>query len=317
MSPEEAEIVARQFVRAIRGRRSQGTLARRVRISTQTVANWEAGRRFPTTLEVLELCARLGLDPALALERFAPDLPPLSRDEGSLATWLRSIAGDTVHREIAARMKCSRDQISRLLSGKTQPKLPLFFAFVETMTARLSDLVGEIVPIDRVPVLAREHRRRVAARRLAFEEPWTEAVLRVLEIDDYRSLPRHHPGFIAAKLGLDLDTEQRLLAALCDAGIVEHMGGRFVQQRPFAVDTGTGSGALRDVRRHWLRVTAARLADARESDLFGYNVVSVSRRDLARIREMQIKHFYELRSLIAESNPPEVAALIGLQLIEW
>ncbi len=66
------------------------------------------------------------------------------------------------------------------------------------------DLVAGLVPIDRVPSALRDWERRQAARTLAHEEPWTEAILRVIESRRYRELPVHSSQFVADALELPL-----------------------------------------------------------------------------------------------------------------
>jgi len=53
------------------------------------------------------------------------------------------------------------------------------------------------------------------------------------------------------------------------------------------------------------------------SDQFSYNVLSVSRADLDRIRAMHLAYFRELRSVVAASEPVEVAALVNIQLLAF
>ena len=64
------ELVARQVLRAIRGRRSQVAFSRRLGYRGNAVADWEAGRRFPTAARFLEACERAGIDVAGALYAF-------------------------------------------------------------------------------------------------------------------------------------------------------------------------------------------------------------------------------------------------------
>ena len=45
------------------------------------------------------------------------------------------------------------------------------------------------------------------ARRAVYELPWSHAVLRVIELEAYRSLKRHRPGFIADWLQIPREEE--------------------------------------------------------------------------------------------------------------
>ena len=65
------EVVARQLIRAIRGHRSQEAFSRRLGYSSNPVADWEAGRRYPTAAETLRACRLAQIDVAAAFQRFS------------------------------------------------------------------------------------------------------------------------------------------------------------------------------------------------------------------------------------------------------
>ena len=294
------EIVARQFLRAVRGPRSQAAFSRRLGYRGNPVADWEAGRRFPTAEETLRACERVGIDVPAAFGRFHPRAAP--ELEAGMTAWLAALRGGTSITEIAARTDRSRFAVARWLSGRARPRLPDWFRLVEATTGRLSDLVAALVPIAEVPALASQHAAREASRRLAFEEPWTEAILRVIETGTTDA------DGIAARLGISGDEVGRCLEKLVVAGVVRD--GKVAGA--LTVDTRAYPG----LRQHWARVGLARL-EAETPGLFSYNVVSVSRADLARIEELHRAYFREVRAIVAASEPSEVVALVNVQLVKF
>lgn len=46
-------------------------------------------------------------------------------------------------------------------------------------------------------------------------------------------------------------------------------------------------------------------------------MISVSRADLARVRELHLQYFHQLRAIVVESDPVETVALIGMQIVEF
>src|SRR5688572_2944177 len=231
------ERMARELLRALRGQRSQVAFARRLGYRANPVADWEAGRRFPTALEMLRAYEKVTGDVAEAFARFHPSVPARLTD-GTLdiAAWLSALRGSASAQDIAARAKLSRHQVSRWLRGQTQPRLPDFLRVLEAITGRATDLVAELVLIDRVPSALRDWERRQAARSLAHEEPWTEAILRVIEGRPYRDLPAHSSQFVADALDLSLETVQRCLDKLDAAGILARRGGRYEPVQALTVD---------------------------------------------------------------------------------
>lgn len=80
------EIVARQFLRAVRGARSQAAFSRKLGYRGNPVADWEAGRRFPTAEEALRACERVGIDVHAAFHRFHPVAAPALGEQGVRTT---------------------------------------------------------------------------------------------------------------------------------------------------------------------------------------------------------------------------------------
>lgn len=309
---------ASQFLRAVRGGRSQVAFARRLGYRANPITDWENGRRFPTAAEALRACERVGIDVSAAFARFHPAPPPAPRSgtEG-LCSWLVHARGSTPIGALAERCDRSRFAVARWLSGEAQPRLPDFFSLVDAMTGRLPDLVAELVPIESVPALLPRHRAASAARRLAFEEPWTEAVLRCMETTAYRAQDRHELGHCARRLGIAPEHEQRCVEKLVAAGILREEDGRYAVAGQLTVDTRADPQALRQLMAHWSEVALGRFGQRKDTDLFAYNVLSVSQRDLTRIRELLRSTYREIRSIVAASEPAEAAALINLQLVSF
>lgn len=304
---------AREFLRAVRGKRSQLAFARRLKYRGNPIADWEAGRRCPTAIEALRACERVGIDVVGAFARFSQ--VPLARAGRTfgLASWLDQLRGSTRTAELARRSGRTRHQVARWLSAQTQPRLGDFFNLVQAITGRLCDLVAELVPIASVPSLYGDYQQRLAARQLAHEEPWTELILRMLETEAYRSSPSHAPGTIARSLAIPAEVEQRCLQKLLTAGVITERGTHYHPARSLTVDTR----ALPRLKEHWCEVARQRVASAAASDLFSYNVLSASRADIERIRQLLLATYREIRTIVAHTERDEAAALVNLQLITW
>jgi transcriptional regulator with XRE-family HTH domain len=309
---------ASQFLRAVRGPRSQAQLARRLGYRGNPITDWERGERFPTIHETLRAVTLLGGDVPAAFARFTPSARlGLAKGAPRIGEWLSQLRGGTALSEVAARSGASRFSVARWLNGSAKPRLPDFFRLLDALTRRLPEWTAELVPIDNVPLLAPRYRAALAAKHLAFELPWSEAVLRLLETSSYRRQPRHRDAYVAECLGIAPEQVRACVARLLEAHVIEKKGARFAVRSQSAVDTQGGKEALQRLKAHWSTVAADRLTAAREGDYFAYNVVSVSAADLARIRERLLVTFREIRSLVAASQPEEVAALINLQVVTF
>lgn len=312
--------MARELLRALRGGRSQAALSRRLGYKSNVVHAWEGGRRFPTAAEALRAAARTGVDVRAALARFLGASPPWLTDAdptlpSSVAHLLSEIRAGAAIGAIAERSGCSRYAVSRYLAGSAEPRLPAFLAIVDVASGRLPDLVAEIVDPRAVPSLRDRWQDLERRRMVALDHPWAQAVMRTLETSDYRSLPEHHEGWIAARIGIDADVEARCLAALVDAGLVRWEEGRWETGDGQLVDTRARPEVARGLKLHWARVGAERLERGDEG-LWSYNVFNVSRADLEHLRELHAEYFRALRRAIASSEPLECVVVANIQLFE-
>ncbi|HTV21798.1 MAG TPA: DUF4423 domain-containing protein [Polyangiaceae bacterium] len=312
-------IAAAQILRALRGRRSQRAFSRRLGYRSNVAHDWESGRRMPTAPDALRACRRLGVDVRAAFERFQPACAEAigGKPDFDVAAWLCELSGSLAVAELAARSGLSRYAVGRNLRGTTTPKLDDFIALVEAISGRASDLVQELVPIGEVPELLDVARQRAAAKRLAFEEPWSAAMMRVLETSGYQARGQHEPGYIASRLGLDIERERTVLAALEAAGVARFRGGRYELGEPLTVDTQASADDVRALRAHWAAVGLARVHAPRGQDWLGFNVISTTAHDLERVREVLRRAFREIRAIAAASQPAESVALLNLHLVTW
>jgi transcriptional regulator with XRE-family HTH domain len=313
------EALASELLRALRGARSQTQFARRLGYKSNVVYSWEAGRAFPTAATALRAAERAGADvPAalLALYRQPPRealLEPAT--PAGVAQFLDDLRGRASVQQLARMTGFNRYAIARWLKGSTEPRLPDFLRLLEAMTLRLIDWLAALVDPEQLPSVRSSWRELELARAATYREPWSQAVLRALELAEYRALPRHEPGWVARRLGLDLAGEQRALELLLATGQVRRTDARFepVDDAPL-IDTRRDPRGAWQLRVFWSEVALARLR-AGSDGLFSHAVVGVSETDLAKIRELQKAYYQEVRAIVAGSQPVERVALLNLQLV--
>jgi hypothetical protein len=152
------------------------------------------------------------------------------------------------------------------------------------------------------------------ARNLAYETPWTQGVLRVLELEEYRQLPSCPPGWIASRIGIDPSEEQRCLQQLAISGQIRWAEGKWEPEQTMALDTRKDPAEAAKLRLWWGRVGLERAEQGQRGMM--YNLFSVSEKDLERLRELQKAYFAELRSIVAQSEPIERVVLATVQLFD-
>jgi transcriptional regulator with XRE-family HTH domain len=314
--PRNYERAATEFLRAIRAERSQRALARKLGYRGNPITDWEHGRRFPTAEEALRAARLVGVNLKESFRQFHP-APIHWQEDGSFAVsqWLDAIRGSTPNADIAHRAGLSRFAVSRFLRGTAHPRVPDFFSLIDSATGRLPDFVAAMVPIDRVPSLKRRHSAALAARRAAYDAPWTEAILRVLESPAYASLSKHDDTWIARRLGISIEQVRVSISLLKRSRVIRRSERGFRVRDISSVDTRGDPSGVNALLTHWSGVACARIPVRRPGDLLAYNVCSLAEADFKQAREILLRAFREVRSLAAASSPAERVTLINVQLI--
>lgn len=310
--------LAAQLIRALRGKRSQMALSRRLGYKTNVIYIWEAQKGAPTGSGFLQLAERVGIDVRHSLEQFYRKVPPWLAEHDptsvvGVAALLDDLQGASTLVDTAAKLRVSRFALARWLRGEAEPRLPDFLQLIEVTSLRLLDFVAALVDPREVPLLAERWQELQWARRAAYQRPWSHAVLRALELRQYQELPVHEPGWLARMLGLDKAEEEACLEHLADTGQIELHDRKWRVRQVLTVDTPQDPEAARHLKAWWARVGTERFL-AHAEGVFSYHLLGVSNADLERIEALQGDYLRELRSIVAQSEPVENVAVINLQL---
>lgn len=309
-----------QLLRALRGRRSQSALSKRLGYRSNIAQRWESGHSLPTAATFLACCVRLRIDVAGGLTRYygrrpewlarhAPDTPQ------AVAAFLGDLRGKVPIRDLAARVGVNRYTVARWLTGRAQPRLHELLALVDVGSGRLLDFVALFIEPSRVPSLAAPWARLQRSREAAYATPWSHAVLRALELGDGPRGEAATLRWLGSCLGAPAPELRAALRALLQAGQIERRRGRYVVTGAGDVDTGGDPLRARALKAHWTRAALQRL-EAGAPGLFGYAVFAVSRRDLRRLREVQLEYVKQVHAITAESQPSECVGLFCTQLLD-
>jgi transcriptional regulator with XRE-family HTH domain len=303
------ERLASEFLRALRGRRSQVAFSRRLHYKSNVAYLWESQRKWPTAAVALHAAERVGIDLSSALSGFYSSAPAWLREEklGSpemVARFLDDLRGSTSIVELAERCDRSRYAVARWVKGQTEPRLPDFFRLIEAASSRLLDFLSGFVDPMRLAVIRKPWRSLSAARKMMAEMPWSPAVLLMLEVEDYRALKKHEPGWLAHRLGLSREEEEQCLEALATTGQIRMVGGLWQVTDVQTIDTRSHPGLGRSMKGWWSDLAARRIHDG-DVGLFSFNVFSISQKDFERLEEMQRSYYRAVRSMVAASSPAE------------
>jgi transcriptional regulator with XRE-family HTH domain len=302
---------------------SQERLSRRLGFSSNVLYLWERRKRLPsigTFFRLADLRRRGFRDglrglteprarPAEAHSR-APD------DPLDIPALLRRLSGGQPGAQLSRLTGFDRATIARWLAGTTEPRLPDFLEYLDKTTLRLLDFVALFADPSKLDVTRRafdEHQKR---RKLAYEHPWSHAVLHALELSEYQRQPSHRSSLLAQKLGLSVEQVEGHLARLADARLIEKRDGRWSPKRVLTVDTSSDFDANRRLKHHWATVVTRRVEDFRveAQSLFSYNMFPIARAELAQLREAHLEYFQRVRQLVSNARDADHIVLMNVQL---
>jgi DNA-binding transcriptional regulator YiaG len=312
--------LSRELVRALRAERSQQAVSRRLGYSSNVVYPWESGQRTPKLGDFLRLVAFYGDDPpaAFGLLGVAPS-KECQRvwNEGEIATVVRHLVGTRVANQLAPLIDVDRGTLSRWLDGATQPRVPEFLRLLEETTHRKLEFVSLLVDPRKLASVSEAYRGLTRQQALAYEHPASGLVLRALETQPYRRLAVHASETLARATGLRQRQVERLVALLEEAGLIRLCGGRYELVEIGTVDTSRDEKKSRAIKQFWSGVAHRRVAqDAWPvSALSSFNLASVSRETLAKIRVKHVQYFEEVRALVEADEDPTEVLLLNWQLL--
>jgi DNA-binding phage protein len=318
VSAIDYEQLAMQWLRAMRGKRSQRALSRRLGYRTNIAYRWESGRCWPTARATMRAMKKLGWDLDAALAGFAGSDTAARRGDlatpAGIAQLLGQLRGPTTIVAIAAVTGHSRFSVARWMKGESEPRLPDFLRLIEACSLRLLDFVAAFFTPQQVPQVGQRLEQLAAIRRAAYDEPLSHAVLRALELASYRALPRHRSGWIASRIGIALEEEERCLRTLAGAGQIKLERRKWRTRDETVVDTRVDPEGTRRLKAYWGR-RAIELLERGAEGQSALNLMSVSEADHERIRALTRSYFNDLRAIVAQSQPNERVLVFCAQLL--
>ena len=309
------ETLARELIRALRGRRSQTALSRRLGLQSNPVYRWEAGRAWPSAQQLFQVCrvTRVSYDAKLAAFVRGAAVSDLETEAG-VATLLKTLGNAMSMQELARRTGVSRFVVSRWLSGKTDIRLPDLLRFIEVTTLRLLDFINALVDPELLPSARSAWRKLIGLRKAAYDAPWSHAILRAVELEDYRRAKRLGEGWFAKRLGISVAEERRCIELLLQNGQLERRGRRLCATSEAAVDTGVDRERRLALRTFWSKVAVERLGRGK-SGTFAFNLFALSEQDLPRVQALHREFFARMQALVDASAPSERVVLYAAQML--
>lgn len=300
--------IAARLIREIRGGTTQLAASRALGFRSNIVYLWETERREAPAWVLFALLKRTRLNLIAALTSFLRYCPAwltkaaINAPEGLVVDFFHELTHDVPAAQIARDFGVSRFVVQRWLRGQVAPPLPQLLQAIVLYTQRLEEFLGVFAPglAPTPPPLV----QALASERQA------ELVLRAVELDDYRALPHHRNGWLAARLGLAGDEERRILEQLFQRGALTWDGAKY-HSSSGSTEVGTDPSVLLQVKRHWLTVAAQRIGQTDDS-LFSYRIFTVSEQAWRRVLNLHTAYYRELCKLVKDDAGGDLVGVVSV-----
>lgn len=322
MSSINFETLSQELMRALRGDQPQRTFSRTLGFTSNVAYTWETGRRAPEASVFLRAAAlrRSGFGRRMlaVLELNASGSNPARLGTPrAVHRLVGQLARSTPVGELGRQLGVDRTTAARWLRGETEPRLTEFLRLVEIGTQQLLPFVALIADPGELSATRSAHRDLLLQQRLAYDLPWSHALLRALELDVYTRAASHDGRVLAAAIGMPESEVASTLEVLDQAGQIAWTGSHYRTCRVMAVDTRPDPVRNLQLKAHWSRVGTERIGDASSSKdaLFSFNLFAVTEEALTRIRQLHLDYYERVRAIVDEVPGSDRVVLMNLQLI--
>ena len=308
----EDEKLALEALLALRGRRAQAQLSQQLGYSYNQVYLWESGRRGLYWTDFVALCQALRRPLAPAFTKFLS--VPANPEPVAIAELLRNAVKPYRKGEISRRLGVTPSKLSRWLGAKSDPPLAMAFAILRIGHLNFAEFLDEVVGPGKVASLQPELERHRRLREALAALPFLGALAPALGLRDYVALPRHEPGFLAAKVGISVEQEQSGLALLCETGQAEVAEDGKYRLRNYKINLVQDPQGFRRITRYWAERAPRALDHEKLRSFLGHRVFGVTTAGYAKLRQAQLDYYNAISAILAaETGPPDQVVVVNFQ----
>jgi len=296
-------IVITELLRALRGKRSQVGLSRRLRFRFNQIYRWESGQTKIGWTDFVRLTEVVKVD----LGKIIRMLRVFDHHPSEHVKLVESMIGSRKIVQIARDMKCSTSVLSRWLNGRTTPSLEQMLRLMQATDQSVIQFLDAISPIeDSFPSLREKH--QALKRRIEFFHCFPDAtlVIRLMETDEYRRLTRYERGWFARRLKIPIAEEKTIIETLVRLELVEMCANKPVPIVTEHIRTISTYEQRRKTDKYWQQMGAKVLDISDRPTIFssfGYWAFSCSEEARKKVREAE-HAFYQTVGNIVNTDQP-------------
>lgn len=214
--------VSRDFLRELRGSRSQREVSAKMGYQFNQVGKWEAGFKQFKWSDFFNVCQVLGV----AWETQFRDMFWTFQGEFNPASSYREIARSLVSSVYGARAQTSVDQTIRPRYN-SNPSFSQVLQELDRQPGRLINFLTLFVNVKKIPTLLGRYREFEMSLDLISQEPRCVLINAALQIAEYQALSHHCDLTLSRHSCLDPESLKNLLNLMTALGLVRFDGCKY------------------------------------------------------------------------------------------
>ncbi len=308
-------ILNNELLKALRGRRSQNQINRKLGFTYNQVSRWETGQKRILWQDFIKLAKSCGCN----LQKvFYSTFLYLGDVKDPLAI-IKHLTGSAKVAHIAGLAGVSRFKAARWLKKKTEPTLDEILSLM-TETKRVI-FISNMVDMKMMPSLSKAYNKYLAMKELLLRFPVASGVYCCFELGQYRNQEKHVHGLVARMTGITKSEEKEIIELLVKAGKIIRRNGKYFHLEPFLTRDAGGdflSGLVSKL--YWSKRAIEYMEKLSEPDfhsLFQYQVFNIGQQAYEKIIERASFFEKEVLSIIANHHEAKTCTkIVNFQIMD-
>lgn len=284
-------LVAREFLKALRGEMSQRELSSKLGYTFNQVGKWEAGHKQIKWIDFVQVANVVGVELESTFRYFF-SWGDLDIDMQNIFEFLDDLFSlGNINPRIS-------NEVRKWLQGKSRPDLADFLRIIDTQPSMLIAWVLCFVEGEDVPSVAHLYEEFYKRIDLIMENPSVAYVNAALQLDDYRKLGSHDEKLLAEHSCCSVDHLRLTLETLMQTQVISFDGNRY---HPCLFDfsfSGLRNPKLRSLTQYTTQLAADKYP--LESDEVDWSNIRNSGRSSVRVTALSASASGKIDKLVAK-----------------
>ena len=307
--------IATEILRDLRGSKSQGQINNSFGFDYNKVAKWENNELSISWQEFLRYTSLAKKD----MQQYFRENLVYNGNIESIAEIISHLIKNIPLEQVAASIGCSKATLYRWIKGETEPGIKFILKIIVLVDANFLKFFSAICNISNISALD-GFTEMEKSKDVFFRYPLIAAILRVIELREYETLPTHQEGFISKKLGIDDEEEKFLLSIMLRHHFISYKEEKYIALSK-TINTAGNRKLQLETMLFWQQQSKKileRLYDGQsynERHLWMYNVFGTTAEAREMLRKKALVYNNEIITIL--SSEVNRGAIVDVTLLQF